>query len=126
MAARRSVLASALVIALLADQPASAQQSIFRQLVGVWNHLESGHSIDVRRDGDVWSTGSPLMRTSGTIQAGGNFAFEGRGPDGRTWRCVFYITFLGQGNRANWRYVTSRGEVNCPDGVYERVSRGQG
>jgi len=127
MIAQRSVLASALVISLLAAQPAPAQQTIFPQLVGVWNHLASGHNIDVRQTGDVWATSAPLMRTASTIEAGANFAFEGQGPDGEPWRCAFYITFLGDdGKRANWRFVKSRGRVNCPDGLYERVSRRQG
>lgn len=103
-------------------QPARAQVSIFQSLSGGWNHLESGHSIEIRTTGDVWTTAGGMARTSVTIQAGGNFAFEGSDGKGSVWRCVYYVTLLGNGNRSNWRVVSTSGGVNCPAGVFERVS----
>ncbi len=105
---------------------ASAQRSIFPQLVGVWNHLETGHSVDVRATGDVWTTGGSLARTSSTIHGGANFAFEGSGASGKGWRCEYYITFLSGNNSANWRLVGSHGLARCPGGIFQRVSRHQG
>lgn len=113
-----AVFSLAIVIALQVQ--ARAQASIFPQLVGVWNHLDSGHSIDVRDSGDVWSTGRPLARTSSTIDQGGNFAFEGQNSDGSGWRCVYYVTFLADKLRANWRFVSGE-RSNCRDGLYVKI-----
>ncbi len=115
-----STTAILLTTLIVLQAPTSAQVSIFPQLVGVWNHLPSGHSIDVRDTGDVWSTGRGLARTSSTIDRGGNFAFEGQNSDGSTWRCIYYVTFLADKLSANWRFVSGEGG-NCPDGLYVRL-----
>jgi hypothetical protein len=81
---------------------APAQQSVFQSLVGEWNHLSSGHSVDVRDNGDVWATDRPLARVSGNVtEGGGNFAFEGKDALGNTYRCVYYITFLANNGMTN-------------------------
>jgi hypothetical protein len=120
------VVAVAAMLTGVVAHTANAQLTIFPQLVGVWNHLESGHSIDVRPTGDVWTTGGSLARTASTIQSGANFAFEGVSVDGRGWRCAYYITFLRGNHSANWRLVATRGPIDCPRGVFQRVSRYQG
>ena len=102
-----------------------SQESIFPLMIGSWNHIQSGHSIVVNRNGDVLSTGGPLARVGGTISAGGNFAFEGRHQDGRRYRCVYYITFLSGNETANWRTVDQVGS-SCPSGIFSKISTRQG
>jgi hypothetical protein len=119
-----TISAALALSALEATTYARAQQSIFPLLVGEWNHLESRESIRVTRTGDVWATGGPQARVGNTIQAGGNFAFEGRTNTGELFRCVYYITFLQGNASANWRVVSEVG-THCPDGMFVRVSGSQ-
>ena len=103
---------------------AFAQASIFPNLIGQWNHLGSGESLDVRSTGDVWLSNGPMSRVSRATEAGGNFAVEGRGQNG-PYRCVYYITFLEGAQRANWRLSAAHGEIDCPQGMFARVARVQ-
>jgi TPR repeat protein len=97
--------------------------SPFERLVGKWNHINSGESILITAAGDVWSTAGPQARTSPAIEGGGNFAFEGRSNGGFKYRCVYYIAFLANDVRTNWRLsVKTPSDANCPDGIYERVN----
>jgi hypothetical protein len=103
---------------------APAQQSIFTALIGEWNHLNTGQSIDIRQNGDVWATDRPLARVSGdTIEGGGNFAFEGKDSSGSNYRCVYYITFLAGSSMSNWRVVAHSGDIMCLDGLYGKVEK---
>jgi hypothetical protein len=120
----RIVIAISFAISLMTPITTTAQQSIFPLLVGEWNHIQTGQSIRVTRTGDVWATGGPMARVGGTIQAGGNFAFEGRTGFGELYRCVYYITFLKGNGTANWRLVDQRGAA-CPQGIFARVSSSQ-
>src|ERR1700694_5197699 len=84
-----------IVTSSVAPELAAAQSdSPFDSLIGKWNHESSGESILITPTGDVWSTAGPQARVSGAIEAGGNFAFEGRSNSGGDYRCVYYITFL--------------------------------
>jgi len=103
-----------------------AQQSTFYQLVGEWNHVGSGatggHSIMVRDTGDVLQTGASMARVGVSIKGGGNFAFEGKDNRERDYTCVYFITFLGNGD-SNWRVTYHDGNFECPEGQYKRISQ---
>ncbi|MGP0093425.1 MAG: lysozyme inhibitor LprI family protein [Xanthobacteraceae bacterium] len=118
---------SALVIScLLGLAPGSlfsahAQDTTFSSLVGEWDHIATGENIQVRPNGDVWQTSGPMARVAaGIIEAGGNFAFEGKDNQGRRFRCVYYITFLADGT-TNWRTVAHEGSSTCPSGIHAPV-----
>jgi tetratricopeptide (TPR) repeat protein len=99
----------------------SGPQSAFKRLVGEWNHISSGETILVRQNGDAWSTAGPQARVRDDIEAGGNFAFEGRSASGSTYRCVYYINFLEGKTQTNWRLHASSGDAKCPSGIYALV-----
>jgi hypothetical protein len=124
---RKAMNKKAIILAIMAATYSSgtnAQQSIFGPLVGEWNHIQTGESIRVTRTGDVWTTGGPMARVGGTIEAGGNFAFEGRTGFGGIYCCVYYITLLKGNSTANWRLVGQQGAA-CPQGIFARVSSSQ-
>ncbi|WGR93672.1 hypothetical protein MTX20_03835 [Bradyrhizobium sp. ISRA435] len=64
------------LLAIFSPTEVLAQQSIFDQLVGEWNHIKENFSIQVRENGDVWMSNAPRARVAGgVIEAGGNFCF---------------------------------------------------
>ena len=99
----------------------NAQESAFQSLIGGWNHLDTGQSIDVKRNGDVWQTSGPAARVAGTIESGANFAFEGVDNNHRQYRCSYYINFLNDGT-TNWRNTVHNGSWPCPAGRYARLA----
>lgn len=99
----------------------NAQESAFESLIGGWNHLDTGQSIDVKRNGDVWQTSGPAARVAGTIESGANFAFEGVDNNRRQYRCSYYISFLNDGT-TNWRNTVHTGSWPCPSGRYARLA----
>jgi formylglycine-generating enzyme required for sulfatase activity len=104
---------------------AYGQESAAPLLMGGWSHIGRGddiYQIEVRQTGDVWMTNGPMARVTGnTIEAGGNFAFEGMNLKGRPYRCVYYITFLADKLRSVWRLVSHKGPFDCQTGIFERV-----
>ena len=121
----RTVVPAALLGLMLLFSPGdvSAQPiSIFNNLVGEWNHISSGESVDIRRTGDVWITNAPLSRVADATEAGGNFSFNGRNSDNTPYRCIYYVTFLSGDQQTNWRLVASDGARSCPTGLFTRVS----
>jgi tetratricopeptide (TPR) repeat protein len=116
---------------LVASAGAQAQGSTLSLLVGEWNHVGSGsvggHNILVRSTGnntaDVFQSNAPMARVAGgVIQAGGNFAFEGRDNQGKSYRCVYYITFYADRLQSNWRVTARSGNFKCPEGLYARIA----
>jgi hypothetical protein len=102
--------------------PTHSQETTFPSLIGEWNHIDTGQSIIVRKNGDVLQTRGPQARVqAGVIDHGGDFAFEGKDNDGRSYRCVYKINFLVDG-RTNWRNVFHSGSWTCPSGVYVRIA----
>jgi hypothetical protein len=106
---------------LVGSSIGNADESAVQSLIGWWNHLETGQSIDVRRNGDVWQTSGPAARVAGTIEAGANFAFEGVDNNRRQYRCAYYINFLNDGT-TNWRNTAHTGYWPCPSGRYARLA----
>jgi hypothetical protein len=106
---------------LLLSGQGNAQESAFESLIGGWNHLDTGQSIDVKRNGDVWQTSGPAARVAGTIESGANFAFEGVDNNHRQYRCSYYINFLDDGT-TNWRNTVHTGSWACPSGRYARLA----
>ena len=102
--------------------------SMFHALIGEWSHIGTGetggYNIFVHRNGYVSQQGAPSAWVMDTIDAGGNFAFEGRYPDRHRFSCTYYVTFLAGGNRASFRLVDQRGEgITCAQGLFERAVR---
>jgi hypothetical protein len=105
----------------LAGALADERESILPSLVGQWNNVTTGLNIEVRANGDVWQQGAPMGRgTGGTIDRGGNFAFEGRDSNSQPFRCVYYVTPWTDG-KTNWTIVFHDGEFVCPSGIYAPV-----
>lgn len=119
----RSALVISCLLGLAVGSPfsAHAQDTTFSSLIGEWDHIATGENIQVRPNGDVWQTSGPMARVAaGVIEAGGNFAFEGKDNQGRRFRCVYYITFLADGT-TNWRTVAHEGSSTCPSGIHAPV-----
>ncbi|WGR98246.1 hypothetical protein MTX26_28945 [Bradyrhizobium sp. ISRA443] len=111
-------------MAIFSPTEVLAQQSIFDQLVGEWNHIKENFSIQVRENGDVWMSNAPRARVAGgVIEAGGNFAFEGIDNSGERYRCVYYITFLADDFQSNWRLQSHAGKFDCSSGIFARISK---
>jgi hypothetical protein len=119
----RRFLQTVTVASLLLSVQVSAQENVFRQLVGRWDKVGEGKEIIIDPAGSVFAQGDfPLSGSAAAcIAGGGNFCFEGR-RDGRPWLCAYHIAFLNGGQETDWG-LTEGSPAFCPRGPFYRSGR---
>ncbi|WP_141720010.1 hypothetical protein [Rhizobium sp. YK2] len=87
-------------------------------LVGTWNHDNSGENIQIKRDNDVFDSQLGQGRISTTIDHAANFVIAYQGGK----YCWYYITTTNRGKRMNLAVRNpSQSPKTCLSGTFNKA-----